>query len=379
MKKFLWVAIGLGFVLRLAFVLTLENRFYFGDEPLYYLMAENFLTGNGLIIDILNKAFRPPLFPLLTAFIHALGGGLLAVRIVNVFLSTATIYLVYLLGRELFTESVATWSAAASSVWPFFIFYNGFYLTEPLYLFLMSASTLYLVRSVNNLSPKNIFISGLLSGLASLCRPTMLIFVPLALVLVVLSVRKLKPAVYLGLVCLLTASPWIIRNVVVLNAFVPGTTMGGRVFYEGNNPDSVGGPCQVFPLRIEEMPEVERDKAYYRQTFRIIRENPVRFRWLLFNKFKRFWSIIPNASGFQAPLYRAISLLAIVPTLPFFMMGLFLSFRRWRTTAFLTVQIIYNTVFHMVFLASIRYRLPIEPFYLIFALFGLHRLIGKDG
>ncbi len=376
-KVYLWVIIGLGFLFRLAFVLTLEDHFYFGDEPLYLLMAENFLKGKGLIIDLAHKAFRPPLFPLFTAFIHSLGGGLVAVRIANVLLSTSTVYLIYLLGKDLFTESIGFWSAAASAFWPFFIFYNGFYLTETLYLFLVLAATLYLIRTTTDPSAENIFLSGLFLGLASLCRPTMLLFVLLSLILSFFAVRKLKPVVYLALTCSLTISPWIVRNYLVLKAFIPGTTMGGRVFYEGNNLASSGGPCQVFPEEIESLPEVERDRVYYQETFRIIRIDPVRFYWLLFHKFKRFWSFIPNAAGFQTPFYRCLSLLAMVPPLPLFMVGLSFSLRRWRKTGFLITQVVYNTLFHMVFLSSIRYRLPIEPFYLILAVFGLHCLLPK--
>jgi len=369
-RKYLWIILGFGFILRLVFVLTLRPDFYFGDEPLYHAMAVNFLNGLGLNYGEFFQAFRPPLFPLLTAFIHALGGGLTAVRILNVLLSALTLYFIYLLGRELFGERVGLWSAAASAIWPFFIFYNGFYLTEPLYLLLTVSSTFYLVCSVKDLSPPNLFLSGLFLGLGLLCRPTMLILTPFLLLLFFLAGRKIKPAIYVGFFCLLTLSPWIIRNYRLLHAFVPGTTMGGRVFYEGNNPYSVGGPCQVFPESAEKLPEIARDRTYYRLTLQLIREDPGRFCWLLANKFKRFWSLVPNAAGFQAPLYRNISFLAMAPALPFFLFGLFLSFRTWRTTAFLALPVFYNTIFHMVFLASIRYRLPIEPFYLILAVFG---------
>ena len=371
-EKYLWGIVGLGFVLRLGFVLTLKPDFYFGDESLYHTMAVNFLAGLGLNYGGFFQAFRPPLFPLLAAFVHGLGGGLVAVRILNVLLSTLTLYFIYFLGKELFGERVGLGAAGISAVWPFFIFYNGFYLTEPLYLLLTVAFTFYLVCSIKEPSPSNLFLSGLLLGLNLLCRPTLLFLSPFLLLLFVLAQRKIKPVFYIGLFCLLTLSPWIVRNYRILNAFVPGTTMGGRVFYEGNNPYSVGGPCQVFPEDTEKLPEIERDRTYYRLTLQLIWENPARFRWLLMNKFKRLWSLVPNAAGFQAPLYRNISLLAMAPTLPFFIFGFFLSFRFWRTTAFLAIQIIYITIFHMVVLASIRYRLPIEPFYLILAVFGFN-------
>ncbi len=420
-KKVLLIIILVGFALRLGFISTLQPHFYFDDEPIYESIVQNLSSGKGLIIGESQKAFRPPLFSLIVAPIYLLGGGLVTIRIFQALLSTLTIYLIYLLSREIFNERISIASAGISAIWPFFIFYTGFFLTETTYIFLTVISTLYFLKVLRQPSFKNVFLTGIFLGLAGLCRPIMLLYAPFGFLFLFFAIEcsgrarsaviarskatkqstrsrllhfvrnddgkegkasfattsirsKIYPAFLVGLFCLLTVSPWVIRNYRIFHRFVPGTTMGGHVFYEGNNPYSTGGPCSYFPSESEKMGEIERDKFLFNQTFKIIRGNPKRFIWLLCNKFKRYWSFFPNAPGFQAPLYRLLSFLAIGLPMPFFLVGFFLSFKFWRKTIFLTGQIMFNTIFHIIFLASIRYRVPIEPFFIILGVFGLERI-----
>jgi len=251
-------------------------------------------------------------------------------------------------------------------------------LTETLFIF-FTTLTLYAFITLSA-RPLSWIKAGISSGLAGLCRPTMQLYLPVVLIHIACDKEKwklkIKKIFYILLFFSLTLSPWIIRNYLVFGKFIPGTTMGGRVFWEGNNPYSEGGPCRYFPEEIEKLPEVERDSAYYRKTIEVIRENPSRFLWLLQNKFKRFWNVIPNASEFTKPLYRIISIFSFGIMLPFFILGFFLTLTNSRAN-FIHSLIVLFTVFHVIFLASIRYRVPLEPFYIILAVYGFFWLYNK--
>jgi 4-amino-4-deoxy-L-arabinose transferase-like glycosyltransferase len=370
-RKILLILFFTSFLIRLVFILTLESRFYFDDEFEYYRMVENFLAGKGLIAGEGIKGFRPPLYPLFLSLLYFLEFNLTAIRIVQCIISAFTVCLIYLAGKNLFSLRIGLWSGLIASVYPFFIFYNGFLLTETLFVFL-TVITVYSFITVSN-KTLTLAKTGVFLGLSGLCRPTMQMYLPISFLHIIAEKAgfyvRMKKIILITVFFIATISPWIIRNYLVFNAFVPGTTMGGWVLWEGNNPYSVGGPCRYFPENIGQVEEIKRDKILFQKTVEVIKENPSRFVWLLQNKFKRFWNVIPNASEFTKPLYRLASVMSFGIMMPFFVLGFLLSVRD-KKAQYIHSLIVFFTVFHMIFLASIRYRIPLEPFYIILAVYG---------
>jgi 4-amino-4-deoxy-L-arabinose transferase-like glycosyltransferase len=361
------------FLIRFAFILTLKNQFYFDDEYEYFKMVQNFLSGKGLILSENLKAFRPPLYPFILSILYSLKFNLLGIRIFQAILSSLTVVFIYLLGKEVFDEKTGFFSSLISAFYPFFIFYTGFLLTETLFVFFIVLTFFYLVKIVGenrNLSLK----AGILMGLSALTRPNIQLFFPVSIFHILFLKDKWKKILLFSAGFCIVLMPWIIRNYRIFHKFIPGTTMGGWVFWEGNNPYSEGGPCSYFPEGILEIEEIQRDKILYKMTFKVIKENPKRFLFLMKNKFKRFWNIVPNATEFERKiLYRFISVFSFGIMMPFFIIGFFISIKNKKALFFHTL-IIFFTIFHMFFLASIRYRLPIEPFYIILSVHALCEL-----
>ncbi|MCM8767770.1 MAG: glycosyltransferase family 39 protein [Candidatus Omnitrophica bacterium] len=377
-NKILVFILLIGFFLRIAFILTLKNHFYFDDEFEYYKIVQNFLSGKGLIVANNLKSFRPPLYPLVISILFLFKINLIGIRIFQSLISTFSVYFIYLIGKKIFDEKVGIVSAFISSFYPFFIFYNGFLLTETLFVFLTVLSIFYLIMTNTEKNGKFSFFSGVFLGLGGLTRPILQLYLPFSILHILYFKENLKlkfrKIIFLVVGFCLTLSPWIIRNYRIFHKFIPGTTMGGWVFWEGNNPYSDGGPCPYFPEGILEIDEIERDKILYKMAFKTIKENPKRFFYLLKNKFKRFWNIVPNAPEFEKKfLYRFISVFSFGIMMPFFIIGFFFSLKN-KKAQFLHSLIILFTIFHIVFLASIRYRLPLEPFYIILSIYGFLEL-----
>jgi len=364
-----------GFLVRLAFVLLLGAHFYFDDEYEYWKMVTNFLSGKGLMVSETLKAYRPPVYPLFIAILVNCGFGIVGIRIVQAIISAATSVLIYLLGKRVFSERIAILAGFIASFYPFFIFYTGFVLTETLFIFFMVAAVFSFIKIFDSRSvPVYGIITGLITGIAGLCRPTMEAFFPFALIFVLFTVgsyrSRLLKVLFVGIGFILALSPWIIRNFVVLGRFVPGTTMGGAVFWEGNNPYSEGGPCRYFPEGIWQIDESRRDSIFYRITLDHIKQNPRRFIKLLGKKFVRFWNVVLNASEYRSFFYRLVSILSFGLILPFFIVGIFIP-PLDQKKLFLISIIVFFTIFHMIFLASIRYRVAIEPFLILIGCQGL--------
>ncbi|MCM8828736.1 MAG: glycosyltransferase family 39 protein, partial [Candidatus Omnitrophica bacterium] len=259
---------------------------------------------------------------------------------------------------------------------------SGFLLTETLFIILVLLSVYAFVKLIE---PEVSFyygiFAGAMSGIAGLCRPTRELFLPFFLLFVLCSKSELLRTrlkkvffAFTGFVLILT--PWIIRNYIVIGKFVPGTTMGGAVFWEGNNPYSEGGPCRYFPEGVWQIDEAQRDGVFYRLTFEYIKKDPRRFIHILGKKFLRFWNVVPNAVEYSGNLYRFISVTSFGLLLPFFALGI-LVVPYNAGNVFLIGIIILFTLFHMLFLASIRYRVAIEPFVIILACYGFLWLVKQ--
>jgi hypothetical protein len=177
--------------------------------------------------------------------------------------------------------------------------------------------------------------------------------------------------------CLYAAllSPWWIRNAAVLHAFVPFTTGSAQNLYLGNNPhnpkagiDWLNDADSAVVARIEALPtEMDRQRAFGKEAVDYIKENPAIFLHAAVKKFIRFWNPIPNAAEFKAGIYALISAASFGPVLVLALLCAVRRWRQWNLLAPIYLIVGYFTVVHIVSIASLRYRLPIEPLLIVLA------------
>lgn len=356
----------------------------FPDAEQYDKVAANALAGKGLILREERKAQRPPLYPL---FMILCGRNLLAIRVAQALIGAASCVLLYAFCRMLFESGpVAKLAAVGLAIEPFSVFFTGLALTETLYLAALLAVMVSLARMIRDSLLSRAASAGVLLGVSILLKPAVLLlpfFLAPFLLVLVRPVRRAAGLWALMTVCAaLTMSPWILRNYEVLGAFIPTTTQGGESLWEANNPEADGGPMMdrgIFPEDLDSLPEVERDKALARAARRFIAENPGRFAVLCCKRLIRFWNVLLNFSEYRRPAYNAISLLSTVPIYVLGLLGLVYAWReRWQMALLCLVPILYTSGLHVVFVGSVRYRVPIVPYLLCFAAFGLSRLLRVE-
>ena len=178
-------------------------------------------------------------------------------------------------------------------------------------------------------------------------------------------------------------SLWWIRNYGVYDKFVMTSTgYSGHVFYAGNNPlNKTGGGTNkdVDFSKFNKIRDNElRDKAQWEAAIKWIKENPKDWFILEFKKFKRFFSLKFYTPLYDKWYYNLISIMSYGVVLIFFLYGLFFNMRNYidKMMPMLLYSILLIGI-HMVFIASIRYRLPIEPFMIIVASHSLYILLLK--
>ncbi len=320
-----------------------------------------------------------PLYPLLAGLVGE-GTGQLAL---DVALSTAAAGLVYMLTLTVFADRLAAFLAAmATALYPNLIFFTVLGLTEPLYIALVLAAFVAWYRGA-------FAVAAVFATLSILTRPSIDLLAPVLVLYFALIIHRLpwrsaalKLAAYAAIYCALMA-PWWAYNFQAYGTFVRLNLASGEVFYLGNNPMNrsgggiygVDGDLTQFASNPD---PVARNAAQWAAGLDYVRNNPGRFVEMAAIKFVRFWRPWPYAAEYSNWRYVVVSAVSFVPVA---LLALFYLLR-WsfadRVRAgplFLLVG--YITAIHMITIASIRYRVPLEPFVIIFAAVAAARLLRR--
>ena len=228
-------------------------------------------------------------------------------------------------------------TAAAVGLWPPVVLYVLSY--HPLWL---RATMLVLTLAValryrDQPDERRAIELGAVMGLAGLARTTLL---ALPLVIVPWSLRheRFPPRIRNGSLMLLTAglvlSPWLVRNRVVLGAWIPGTTTSGYALLIGNHPGANGVMDDEALRRMNDglpadfytLPEVERDRLQRARALTFVSENPGITARLYFSRLFYLWTWRPGVGqDYSRTLTRAYLILWSL-TLPLVLFG-------WRLAA----------------------------------------------
>nr|MDO8082161.1 glycosyltransferase family 39 protein [Candidatus Freyarchaeota archaeon] len=188
-----------------------RDFYYFGINIHYYLFQQ-----------LLDFA-RPSLLPFTIYFTYLLTTpNIIIAQYVTFLLSLPALYAIYLLGKELYSETVGKFSALAlTSGCLGFTFFLGILTEIPFALF----STLFLlclVRAQKN--PRYYIPAGVSLTLSFLSRSPgiLIVFVGLAYVILAKGLRRTirSPWLYLGLLCaFLTVLPWLLYSQILTGSY----------------------------------------------------------------------------------------------------------------------------------------------------------------
>jgi len=310
-------------------------------------------------------------------------GAIIVIRIAQAVLLAAQVALIASIARRVFGKpTVAFVAACVAAFYPFLLFYQGLLLSETLFntLLLGGVAALFWWRDRGLRFDVAFVLTCLLFAAATYTKATLTILPPLLLAVAAWGAGvtwRRTIAVLVAASCLYAAfmSPWWIRNASVLHAFVPFTTSSAMNLYLGNNRNNphVGidwahdaEPDVVAALNA--LPdELARQRGYAKAARDYIESNPTTFVRNAALKFLRFWNVVPNASDYRSPFYAIVSIASFGPILVLALACALRQWRRWRVLAPIYMLIGYFTFIHIVTIASLRYRLPIEPLLIVMA------------
>ncbi len=229
--------------------------------------------------------------------------------------------------------------------------------------------------------------SGAAGGAAILTKPSFALFLPCALVCWIaasacsrdrqLLREALRSARLIAASIAVVMSPWWVRNAQTYGRFVATSVWFGASLYDGLNPAATGASDMRFRERpdILTMSELEQDATLTRRAVAFARDHPGRVLELAVIKLGRYFSPWPNAEEIRSPWLAVLSGAIVIPVYCLIIAGLWDRRRDVRALVLLAGPLVYFCAVHLVFVSSIRYRIPGEMVATTLAGMGFARML----
>lgn len=387
----------------------------FSDMEDYYVCGLKVLRGEVMGQSADRIAYRAPLYPTFIAFVSMIFAGTLEpLRIVQAVLGSLSPVLLYIIARlwlapmkEFPLPSMLKRPHASPALiglaFAFMsehIFFTALVMTETLYVFGLLCWVL-----IGTLAQRShnywlyILFSAWLGGLA-LIRPISLFFIPIVAFFSLAGIQPEQWKKRLWAPMLAWAAPilpWTIRNAVYLGALVLITTNSGVNFYIGQHLNYdyyyTGDKETIRKYLVDRgnSNEVAEDRLFLKTGLQSIREHPLSFfsravkkMYFLFVLQEPPWpwmeyptqhngAIVPGLAfpgSNLLPIFRwnpMLLLLAVTGIVYAWMIGL-------RQGLPLSMLALYSFAC-IIYFARTRFRLPLDPILLYYALLGVASLV----
>ncbi|MDN5941490.1 MAG: glycosyltransferase family 39 protein [Nitrospira sp.] len=349
------------------------------DSARIYLTAAHLLMDGKGFSDPSFPVYNPPLYPIFIATcLSVFGDDQVSVKMVQIFVDSLTMVLIYLVMKEIFDVETALVSAGIFSLYPFTTYLTISIASDPFFTFLLTGFVLCSVYAVRSTNWWYYCVTGVLLGLATLTRSTTQ-FAPLMLpVMLILLGKRGRDSIFCyAALCLsfaLVILPWTVRNYVVLGDFIPVGTSGGIVLLMGSSEkfltiDGKPAMLQQYVPPVGGKPS-QNDKFYTRAGLEIhrahLQTDPLDFMTFMVKKFGRMWYATESGKN------HSLILLSQLPIYVLAVIGIVFAWMKGKTFALIPLCLIaYFIGLHWLSLPLFRYMIPIMPYIIGLAAFAI--------
>lgn len=404
---------ALGVVLRVGWVAVRHgpdpDALTYPDEYAYQLAGRSLAAGHGLIDEFGYRATYMPAYPAFIAAFELAGLSTLAFRVTQAVFAALIAPATFLLARlwmqtvwGAFAKTgananaspnrcavllVPTLAGLAAAVDPFLVFFSGLLLTEAIYAAALILTWWLVLRTVaagGRFTVANAAAAGLGVLTCVMLRPAASILILMAPAVVVLwgrfSSRAVIAALVTVVVVILGLLPWAARNSRILGEWRWTTTRGGISLYDGLQTGAAGASDLAhtkLDAGARNLSELQWDRYWRDRAIQELRENPAVALKLAGRKFLRTWNIVPNEPEHRRGKAAWVSAAWMALVLISAGFGLWHVRQAARWWLFLLVPVLAFTLLHMVFVGSVRYRIPMMPLVFVLSAVGLARVVFR--
>ena len=333
--------------------------------------------------------FMPPLYPLflysVKFFFNNTEIFLWAIQFIQILFALISIYLTYKILLEFFSENLSSIGTFIFTIFPLNIYAVSQISSITMQILLLNVFFFSLLKLFKNLDYKYIFMFSISSGFLMLLRGEFFMFVVFSIFYLYLKQKKLIKMFVIFLITALVVSPYLYRNYSVFEV-ITITKSGGYNLLKGNHPNTKVEGTPMFLKVGEVIPEVKaklddlvqkgpsndydllQDKILLDQAIKFIKEDPLKYINLYFQKFLSFMFIDINANytKYYSPMHLVPKLILGITTF----IGIILSFNlRINATNFISLYYFANIGLFSIFFILPRYSLSLLTIQVILSLF----------
>jgi 4-amino-4-deoxy-L-arabinose transferase-like glycosyltransferase len=380
-RPFLLIALA-GLALRLGFLALEPGTALAGDEHTWTTWGAAVLPSADVAFSPLRfrLIFYPPVYPYFIGAAYALFGSLTAVKVFQAAVSVALVPAVGLLGTRVFGRPTGIAAAAIVAFYPELVWFAGHFWSETVFMVLLWWSLERLIAA-EEAGAAAALVAGLLWGLATLTRETILYFAPVAALWLAWRAGRKGAhlaAAFLG-AAIFVIVPWTVRNEALYGAFVPVSTSGALNLWQGNARLT---RQEVYDQYAAVHGRIEKYEYARRKGIEAIRDRQP--GWIfekLRGEMPLFWEadslplvhIKRGAYGDVSPTAGTVA--AVVVLAPYLLV---LALFAWgvasssfgRSQILLLMFLAYYNAIHVATHGFARYRLPVMPVVFLFAAWG---------
>jgi 4-amino-4-deoxy-L-arabinose transferase-like glycosyltransferase len=373
LNRSLTVVVLVAAALRVVAAMAIGNRFQFADEAIYVDAAHRLLHGGGFGVGYQQAPGYPVFLAVLAAPLPA---TILALRLGQGVLAGLGSALVYALAAPLAGSRPALIAAAIYALDPLLVVSAGLLYPETAAALLLAIAILAAWRASRD-SLGNSSLAGVLLGAVTLLRPVALVLVPVAAAWIAFAVdvSPRRAAAHLGLVltgALLVLAPWTYRNYRVRGQLAPIAVAG----------------THTAPVTREDLAKDGLTVSMVKKAW----TDPAAFAARTARQFVQFWELAPTRLKTDDPALRAalhqkdprlptgalvppglrdlVSTLLSAVEFGLALVGLIILWRmRSREALLISLVTIAFALGYALFVAKLRYRIPVLP--LVFVLAGV--------
>jgi tetratricopeptide (TPR) repeat protein len=390
---FLFSLFGFAFLIRLIYLFDLAGNPLFDTFPEavdhwnFDKGAISFSQGDWLA-RAQNNAFSPLYKYFLGVLYWVSSRNFYFIYGVQFFLGAVSSVLIYLIGRHLFSPLAGLFAFIGFSLFSTQIIYEGILLRASFISFLGVLSFYCLLRLPHKRDTRTLFFTVLVLSFFLQARPNTLLCLPLVCIYlsgqgfgdIVPEERKRKWKIFWATL-ILSFIPLLIQCYIVHGKFVLFDASGPHTFISGNLTAYSG---VGFDLKVVEDYQKESVLGYgsnIKYLINHIFSDPIAFILLYVRKLFFFFNDFEPPTNISVYLYKEFSPLtswllnhyALFSALG--LTGLVVAIKRKKMDFLLGAYLISLSLAILIFLNESRYRIPVIPYYVLFAGYGLDTIV----